>query len=297
MASAVPLPGRLIALRSGVAIPALGLGTWQVRGSDCVIAVTAALRAGYRHIDTAAVYRNEADVAAGIAASGVPRSEIFITTKLAPADHGAKAYAACVASLARLRSDYVDLYLVHWPGVGGSRADDPSASSVRRATWAAMQQLHRDGKARAIGVSNYMACHLEDCFGGELAGGEPPVLNQLELHPLLQQAAAVRAARERGLAIEAYSSLARGDARLLEAEPVRRIAAKFSCSAAQLALAWALRKGWIIIPKSTKIERIVENAGALALVERLTDAQTAELDALEAAAGSLRTCWDPSGVA
>lgn len=276
-------------------MPCIGLGTYQMSGDACTAAVCCALRTGYRHIDTASVYRNEDAVAKGIADSGVPRSDIFITTKLQPKDHGAGAYDACIASLARLKTGYVDLLLVHWPGVAGRRLDDPAIKDVRKESWLALQRLHKEGKARAIGVSNYMPHHLEELCTAPWCEVQPAV-NQFELHPLLQQADAVVACRKYGVVVEAYSSLARGAPALLTSEAATRIAAAHAGTVPQVCLAWALAKGFVVIPKSTDPARIAENFGAAALASKLTPEDIASLDALEAAAGSLRTCWDPTTV-
>lgn len=276
-------------------MPCIGLGTYQMSGDSCTTAVCSALRLGYRHVDTASVYRNEAAVAKGIADSGIARRDIFITTKLQPKDHGVGAYDACIASLSRLNTDYVDLLLIHWPGVAGRRLDDPSIKETRKESWLAFQRLHREGKARAIGVSNYMPHHLEELCTAPWCEVQPAV-NQFELHPLLQQADAVAACRKFGVVVEAYSSLARGAPALLTSEAATRIAATHSATVPQVCLAWALAKGFVVIPKSTDPARIAENFGAATLAPRLTADEIASLDALEASAGSMRTCWDPTTV-
>jgi 2,5-diketo-D-gluconate reductase A len=290
-----------------LSMPQLGLGTYQMRGEPCASAVASALRLGYRLVDTAAVYRNEEDVAEGIRRSGVPREAVFVTSKLRPQDHGDGAYAAALQSLARLSTPYVDLFLVHWPGVAGKKPDDPSQASIRRRTWRDLERLHREGKARAIGVSNFLPRHLDSLAeedGGEAAGGEaaggapfvPPAVNQIELHPLLQQRGVVEACEARGIVVESYATLARGADALLAHPSVLRIAGEHAMTPAQVCLRWAVQRGWVVIPKSTSAERIRENLLALAGAD-LSEAEVRELNGLEEEGKGLRTCWDPNTIA
>lgn len=300
--AALPLGGAIL-LRNGVALPRVGLGTYQVRGAECAAAVAAALRAGYRHIDTAAVYRNEGDVADGIAASGLPREQLFITSKLQPKDAGDGAYDACLRSLAALRTGYLDLYLVHWPGAQGMRLDDPALPEVRRRSWRCLERLHAEGRVRAIGVSNFTPAHLAEFDGGWAS--VRPMVNQFELHPLCPAREIVAACRARGIEVVAYSSLARGAPQLLEAPAVAAAAAAHGVTPPQVALRWAVQRGFAVIPKSVRPDRVVEN-GPAAVGDgapwSLTDEELAATDALGdpgAAPGAarggavLRTCWDP----
>lgn len=299
-------------LRGGVRMPLLGFGTYCLRGPACVAAVEAALTCGYRLLDTAAVYRNEADVAEGLRRSGVPRADVFITSKLRPHDAGPPAYDACLASLAALGTPYLDLYLIHWPGRAGVALGDAVAQrAARRESWRALRRLLREGRVRAIGVSNFTPAHLaqleEDAAADDAAdagagaggndddGGRRPSVNQVELHPLLQQRHVVAACAARGVVLQAYSSLARGAPALLAHPHVAAAAAAHGVTPGQVALRWALQRGFAVIPKSASRARIVENAGALRW--RLGDAEMAALDALEDAVGSTRTCWDPHTVA
>ena len=282
-----------VTLRNGKSMPLVGLGTYTVRGPECASAVCAALTAGYRHIDTAAIYRNETDVADGIAASGVPREEIFITSKMKPQDHGAKAYDAALASLAALRTDYLDLFLVHWPGVGGMKLDDSRMPHVRMQTWRAFERLYDEGKVRAIGVSNYTPKHLAELCESDWVSVKPMV-NQFELHPLLQQRDIVAACQKHGIAIEAYSSLARAQPELLAHPVVTSIATTYSVTAAQVCLKWAVQKGYVVIPKSTNEARIVGNGpGLIKGGWTLSADDMASLDSLETDSTRLRTCWNP----
>lgn len=237
-----------VTLNNGVVIPQIGLGVFQTKdGAEVERAVGAALDAGYRLIDTAAIYGNEAGVGRAIKASGLPREEIFLTTKLWNAHHEyAAALRAFEESLAKLDCGYIDLYLIHWPL--------PMEGKFTEA-WKALEQLYRDGRVRAIGVSNFKPAHLERL----LAEAEVvPAVNQIELHPLLQQGETRAFCAERGIAIESYSPLMQaGEA--LEHPVISRLAQAHKRSPAQIILRWHLQSGFIVIPKSVKPERIREN--------------------------------------
>jgi diketogulonate reductase-like aldo/keto reductase len=236
--------------------------------------VEAALRLGYRHLDTARAYGNERDVAAGIAASGVPRDEIFVTTKLWNTDHGYdETLRACDESLARLAMARVDLYLVHWPVQG-----------LRHDTWRAMERLRADGKARAVGVSNYTVRHLEELLG---RAKEPPSVNQVELHPFLQQRELVEFCRGNGIVVEAYAPLVK--AQRLDHPVLRRIAKRREATPAQVLVRWGLQRGLVVLPKSVKPARIEENAGVYGFA--LDEEDLAALAGLDE---GFRTSWDPT---
>jgi diketogulonate reductase-like aldo/keto reductase len=262
-------------LRGGVRIPLLGLGVYQSRpGAETRNAVEAALRLGYRHLDTARAYGNERDVAAGIAASGVPRDEVFVTTKLWNTDHGYdETLRACDESLARLAMERVDLYLVHWPVQG-----------LRHDTWRAMERLRADGKARAVGVSNYTVRHLEELLG---RAKEPPSVNQVELHPFLQQRELVEFCRGNGIVVEAYAPLVK--AQRLDHPVLRRIAKRREATPAQVLVRWGLQQGLVVLPKSVKPARIEENAGVYGFA--LDEEDLAALAGLDE---GFRTSWDPT---
>lgn len=292
MASLAQLSRPVVRLANGHDMPLLGLGTYQMKSPDCENAVKAALTCGYRHIDTAAIYRNETFVADTIALSSVPRVDIFITSKLKPQDHGEGAYAACLQTLENLRIDYIDLYLVHWPGAAGmSLSDHAGQAAKRKATWLALQRIVTEGKARAIGVSNYMPAHLEELCGAEWCTVKPAV-NQFELHPLLQQRDAVAACQKWGVQVEAYSSIARGAPELLECDVVKDAASAHGVTPAQVCLRWAVQKGYCVIPKSVNSHRIQTNADIFDWT--LTKD---EMDALDGLDKGFRTCWDPTRVA
>lgn len=270
-------PGASLTLRGGLRIPQVGLGVFRTpSGAETRRVVREALACGYRHIDTARVYGNEADVAEATRESGLARDEVFVTTKIWNDDQGyEQTLRACEQSLARMRFDHVDLLLLHWP-VPGRRLD----------AWRALERLRSEGRARAIGVSNFMPHHLRELLA---RCAEPPSVNQVELSPFLQQRELRALCDAHGVVVEAYSPLTKG-ARL--AHPVvTRVAAEAGCTPAQVLLRWGLHKGLVVLPKSTRAERLVEN---LAAAEgALAEGAIAALDALEA---GLVTGWDPRGV-
>jgi diketogulonate reductase-like aldo/keto reductase len=262
-------------LNQGGTIPQLGLGVWQApRGQVTRTAVADALRLGYRHIDTARIYGNEADVGAAVRTSAVPRAEVFITTKLWNDDQGYdNTLRAFDASLARLGLDYVDLYLLHWP-VAGKRLD----------SWRALERIHAEKRARAIGVSNFLAPQLRELLAH---CNLPPAVDQIELTPFLQRRETVALCKQRGIVIEAYSPLTRG---LRLGHPLlQRVASALNRSPAQVLLRWGIQQGYVVLPKSTRPERIAENAAVFDF--ELDGDALAELDGLEE---NLVTGWDPA---
>jgi 2,5-diketo-D-gluconate reductase A len=235
-----------LALHDGIEIPQLGFGVFQVPPEDTQGAVEMALDAGYRHIDTAAAYRNEAGVGAALAASGLPREDVFVTTKLWNAEQGHDAtLVAFEQSLERLGLDHVDLYLIHWPVPSEDRYVD---------TWRAFERIYEEEAARTIGVSNF---RIEDLERLEVETGTRPTVNQIELHPSLQQAELRAWHADHNIATEAWSPLAQGD--LLDDETIVRVADRHERTPAQTILRWHLQLGNIVIPKSVTPERIREN--------------------------------------
>lgn len=235
-----------VELGDGHLIPQVGLGVWQTPDDVAVGAVQAALGAGYRHIDTAAAYRNEKGVGAGLRASGVPREDVFITTKVWNENQGYdNALKAIEASLQRLQLDYLDLCLIHWPAPHRGLYLD---------TWRALIKARELGLVRSIGVSNFEVEHLDRVIGET---GVTPVLNQIELHPRFQQTASRAAHAERGIKTESWSPLGQG--RLLTDPIVAQIAAKHGRTSAQVIIRWHLDNGLIVIPKSVTPSRIFEN--------------------------------------
>ncbi|MFJ9787641.1 aldo/keto reductase [Amycolatopsis sp. NPDC101161] len=235
-----------VELNNGVRIPQFGFGVFQIPPEDTAEAVRTALEAGYRHIDTAQMYRNEEGVGAGVAESGLAREDVFVTTKLANDAHGHdNAITALEGSLRRLGFDYVDLYLIHWPL--------PHKDNYVR-TWQGFEDILRAGKARAIGVSNFQPAHL-DRLAEETA--TVPAVNQIELHPALQQAELRAYHREHGIATEAWSPLAQAE--VLGDPVLKELAEKHGRTAAQVVLRWHIQLGTIVFPKSSSPERIRQN--------------------------------------
>ncbi|MEU9399142.1 aldo/keto reductase [Streptomyces sp. SID4985] len=236
-----------IVLNNGVEMPQLGFGVWQVPDTEAERAVSTALEAGYRSIDTAAIYGNETGTGKAIAASGLPREDIFVTTKLWNSDHGYDAtLRAFDASLEKLGLDYLDLYLIHWP----VPARDNYVDSYK-----AFEKLYSDGRIRAIGVSNFLPEHLERLISETSI---VPAVDQIELHPHLQQRAAREFNAEQGIATEAWSPLGQGKG-LLEVPAIVAIARKHGRTPAQVVLRWHVQLGNIVIPKSVTPSRIREN--------------------------------------
>lgn len=260
-------------LNNGVEIPLLGLGVYLAEsGGETKRAVLEAFKAGYRHVDTARAYENEADVGEAVRDSGLRREELFVTTKLWNSDHGhAEAKRALEKSLKRMKLEYVDLFLIHWP-VQGKRDD----------SWRALVELQKEGKARAIGVSNYLPRHLEELAR---ASDVVPQVNQIELHPFLTQRETVEYCAARDIAIEAYSPLVK--ARRMKHPELGEIARQVGRSPAQVLLRWGLQHGYIVLPKSVTPERIRENAALYDFA--LDEAQMKRLDGLNE---DLFTGWD-----
>ena len=261
-------------LNNGVTIPQLGFGVFQVPRDETQRVVEDALEAGYRHIDTAAAYGNEAGVGAAIAACGIPRDQLFITTKLRNGEQGS-ATEAFEASRRALRLDVIDLYLLHWPV--------PSQGLFVDA-WQALEKVYAADGVRAIGVSNFLQEHLDTLLAATTV---VPAVNQIELHPTFQQAALSASSRAAGIAIEAYSPLGRGED--LESAEVRSLAVKRGVTAAQIILGWHLGIGNIVIPKSTHPLRMSENLAAAGI----TLGQD-EIDAIAALDSDARIGADPA---
>ncbi|MEH7272515.1 aldo/keto reductase [Neobacillus vireti] len=235
-------------LHNGVNMPWLGLGVFKVEdGQEVVNSVKAALEVGYRSIDTAAIYGNEEGVGKAVAESGVPREELFITTKVWNANHGYEAaLAAFDVSMEKLGLDYSDLYLIHWPL--------PSQGKLVE-TWKALEKLYKDGRVRAIGVSNFKIHHLEEIIANcEII----PMVNQVEYHPRFNQREVHDFCKKHGIQLEAWSPLMQGG--LLEEPNLVEIAKKYNKSTAQVIIRWDIQTGVVTIPKSVKAHRIAENA-------------------------------------
>eukprot|EP00667_Euglena_gracilis_P016674 EG_transcript_17460 len=266
-------------LRTGRTIPRIGLGVYRSEpGQETYQAVLTALRLGYRHIDTAQLYANEEDVGRAVADSGVPREQVFITTKLWLDKFGYQnAVAAIKESLRKLRTPYVDLLLLHAPG----------PADVRAETWQALEELQAQGLLRDIGVSNFGIPHLEKL---RLTAHVQPVVNQIELHPWLQRRDLVAYCHAQGIVVQAYSPLAKG--KKLNDPTLCAVAQRHGVSPAQVLVAYGLAHGWVTLPKSVDPGRIRQNLEAGAL--RLTAEDLQRLDALDA---YFVTGWDPVATA
>ncbi len=271
--SATATTATTLALNTGARIPQVGLGVWQSSRDDTVSAVEAALRLGYGHVDTARIYGNEAEVGQAVRESGLPRSEVFVTTKLWNTNQGYdSALKAFDASLEKLGLEYVDLYLLHWP-VAGKRLD----------SWRALERIFAVKRARAIGVSNFLVPHLKELLAHAKV---VPAVDQIEVHPFLQHRDTRAFCAEHGIVVEAYSPLTHGE-RLRDAT-VTEVAKRVKRSNAQVLLRWGIQHGMVVLPKSVKEARIAENLAVFDFT--LDDEAMARLDALDEGAP---TGWDP----
>lgn len=255
------IPDDTATLAHGAAMPLLGFGTWQIKGDDAVRATSVALEAGYRHLDTATVYGNEAEVGRALAESGVPRDEVFVTTKCPP-NRAGRELDTLRESLDKLQTDHVDLWLIHWPADGAANVD----------LWRAFVEAREAGLAREIGVSNFDAALVDEVTD---ATGERPAVNQVEWSPLLFDAGTLAEHRERGVVLEGYSALRGGT---LEHPTIVGIADRLGRTPAQVIIRWHLQHGVVVIPKSVQADRIRSNADVAAF--ELTGDDLAALDGL-----------------
>jgi 2,5-diketo-D-gluconate reductase A len=258
------MTAQTVQLGNGVQLPVLGLGVWQVAPRRTAAVVEVALAAGYRHIDTATMYRNEEGVGAGVRASGLPREEIFVTTKFMPRGDPGQELAA---SLERLGLDYVDLYLIHWP------AGEPTSY------WSEFEEFAGRGLARAIGVSNYSAAGVRELVA---QASIPPAVNQIEFNPFAYRRRLLEACQQAKVVVEAYSPLMQGQG--LGDRRIAAVAGKHGRTPAQVLLRWALQRGTVVIPKSADPERIRANAQVFDFTLDADD--MAALDALDRTGGT-----------
>ncbi len=266
--------GTKVKLNNGIDMPLFGLGTYQATGRGTEEAVLYALELGYRLIDTAQMYGNEREVGNAVRRSGIPREEIFVTTKLDNSNHGyERALSSFERSLERLGLSYVDLFLIHWP-----------VEDLRSESWRALERLLEEGTCRSIGVSNYMTWHLEEVLG---ESSVVPAVNQVEFSPYLNQEGLLEFCRSKNIQLEGYSPLGKGE--ILNALELVPIAQKYSKTTAQILIRWALQHDIVTIPKSSNRRRIQENADVFDFEIAPEDMQM--LDGLDA---NLRTSWDPS---
>lgn len=255
-----------ITLNNGVSIPQLGLGVFEVPPAGAQRVVETALEAGYRHIDTAAAYNNESGVGAAIKASGLPRQEVFVTTKLRNGNQGySEALVAYDESCARLGLEQIDLYLIHWPYPSADRYVD---------SWRALERLYAEQRLRAVGVSNFLPEHLERLLAETAL---VPAVNQIELHPTHQQREVADYSRAHSIAVESYSPLGRGAD--LEHPTVVGLAETYSKTPAQVVLRWHLQRGYIVIPKSSSADRIKSNFDVFSF--SLSDDEVNSITAME----------------
>ena len=250
-----------VQIAEGVSMPLLGLGTWMARGNSAEHAVARALEVGYRHIDTARAYRNEAEVGRALAASGVPREEVFVTTKMWP-DRVGRERETIEESLDALGLEQVDLWLIHWPPGGQARPD----------VWERFLEVQADGLARAVGVSNYTVAQVDEL---EQATSRLPSVNQIEWSPALYDQQTLDEHRRRGVQLEGYSPLKTVD---LRNRQLVEIAGRHGVTTAQVVIRWHLEHEIVVIPKSENADRIAENADVFGF--SLTDDEVAGLDAL-----------------
>src|SRR3954452_8343449 len=261
MTDAPQLPDETAALTNGSKMPLLGFGTWQIKGDDAVRAVSVALETGYRHLDTATVYGNEGEVGRALAESGVPRDDVFVTTKCPP-NRAGRELDTLRHSLELLQTDHVDLWLIHWPGKGSVNVD----------MWRAFVEARESGLAKEIGVSNFGISLIDDVTE---ATGAAPAVNQVEWSPLLFDAETLAEHRARDITLEGYSALRGGT---LEHPAILEIAKQTGRTPAQVIIRWHLQHDVIVIPKSVNADRIRSNADVAGF--SLTDDDMATLDAL-----------------
>ncbi|MBM3530402.1 MAG: aldo/keto reductase [Alphaproteobacteria bacterium] len=256
---------------NGARIPLIGLGTWDLRGKACARAVEEALRLGYRHIDTAAMYGNEEEVGDGLRASGVPRDEVFVTTKVWSSNLRARDFERSARdSIAKLKLPNVDLLLIHWP----------NSSIPLKETVGALCKMKREGVARHIGVSNFTPDLIEEAVA---YATEPLVNNQIECHPYFDQRKTIAASHKRGLTVTAYSPIARG--RIKGDAAIGRVAKAHGKTAAQVCLRYLVQQNLIVIPKTSRLERLKENFAIFDF--ELTPAEMKEIAALASPHGNI----------
>eukprot|EP00029_Vermamoeba_vermiformis_P011336 TRINITY_DN6206_c0_g1_i1.p1 TRINITY_DN6206_c0_g1~~TRINITY_DN6206_c0_g1_i1.p1 ORF type:complete len:304 (+),score=37.67 TRINITY_DN6206_c0_g1_i1:56-967(+) len=276
-----------VKLLHGNSMPILGLGTYMMNAGECKKIVKKALDLGIRHIDTAKFYDNEVEIGEAIRESKIPRKDIFVTSKLWVDQHGYdEALKACNNSLKRLGMDYLDLYLIHWPGVDGVDRNSKDNGKIRAETWRALEKLHKDGKCKSIGVSNYTVKHLEELLKN--CEYEPSV-NQVEFHPMLYQKDLLEFCRKHEIVLEGYSPFAKG--KLIKNEEILGIAKKYNKTAAQVLIRWSLQHNVVCIPKSGVEDRVQENINVFDFEISEEDMKT--LDAMNK---NWHCTWNPETV-
>ncbi len=260
-------------MRNGKTIPCIGYGTYKTSEEEVYDAVIAAIKAGYRHIDTAAFYKNEAGVGRAVRECGVPREEIFVTSKVWNMDRGYEnTKRAFAESMERLGLDYLDLYLIHWPANKKQFGDE--AKKINAETWRALEELYAEGKIKAIGLSNFLPHHIEELMEGAKV---KPMVDQIEFHPGWAQLEVSEYCLKNDIVVEAWSPLGRKDA--LDNEVLREIGAKYRKSAAQICVRWVMQHGILPLPKTVNPGRMAENADVFDF--ELTAEEMRTIDELE----------------
>ena len=282
---------RLVTLRNGVKMPLVGLGTYKITGEECKTAIPEAVKCGYKLIDTATIYRNEEAIGEVLSlflkSNSVKRESLFLESKLATFDQGYESTLKAVeVSCRKLQTNYIDLYIIHWPGAAKLDPKDVKNAELRRDSWRALEELYEKGTVKAIGVSNYTEAHLEEM---KSYAKVLPMVNQIELHPLYYPRDTVKWCRDHGVIVQAYSSLARGEF-TKRPELLEPIMAKYKDkSIAQILLKWAIQHDFCVIPKSVTPARIKENAE---LDFELDEDSVNYLDSISLQE-TVKTCWDP----
>lgn len=266
-----------VKLNNAVTIPQVGLGLWLNNDEqECKTAVKYALDAGYRHFDSAQIYKNEQFLGAALKAADIPRQDVFITTKIWNENLWWDDFEPSLNdSLAKLQTDYVDLLLVHFP-----------VTELRRPAWHKMEEVYKKGQAKSIGVSNYTVTHLKELLS---ECSVKPAVNQVELHVFLQQPELVEYCQQNGIVLEAYSPLAHGQN--MDDPVLREVAAKYTKTPAQIMVRWCIQQGFVVLPKSVKQERVQENINVFDF--NLNHDDLAKLETLDI---NFRTCWDPTHI-
>jgi len=282
-----------LTFHTGNTIPQFGLGTHQLQGEDCKTALKIAISKGYRHIDTASIYKNGKEIGEVLKeffdAKTLSREEVFITSKISPYEQGyEKATQACQKILDELQVSYLDLLLIHWPGVSKMKPESTEIPNIRLDTWKAMEKLKEEGKVKDIGVSNFLVPHLEHLLQNSTS---KPVINQFELHPFCYNKELVDFCTQNNIIVEAYSSIAKGDEILMKNEYLVGLSKKYNKTVPQIALKWAIQKSIVIIPKSKTEKYLAENIDLWDFT--LSSEEISEIDSLNK---NHHICWDPSAV-
>ncbi|OMJ09525.1 Prostaglandin F synthase [Smittium culicis] len=291
---------RTVKLNNSKEIPILGLGTYRLKNKDSLKSlIRDAILTGYRHFDTATVYKNEEIIGEAFEeifsdeTLNISREDVWVTSKLSPSEQGyRKALNAVQRSLKNLKFDYIDMYLIHWPGVYKLKVSDPENSVKRQESWKALEELYSKGIVRSIGVSNYQIKHLKELA---IYSTVTPAVNQCEFHPLLYTKDLVDYCKESGISFMAYSSF--GEGRLVDGSvkipELDLISKKHNASTAQVLLSWSLHRGIIVIPKATSIKRLEDNFASLKI--KLDDDDIIAIDSISNT-NSSRFCWDSNTI-